>query len=200
MPTSYAAFCWHRRRAARMPPLPLHDALPISEAARSPKSTTWAGPEGGCTTMKPQPPMPLIQGSTAPSAKPVAMAASTALPPAARIAAPAEARSEEHTSELQSHANLVCRLLLAPPARRADAASSPARRSSDLGGGEEPEIDHLGRSRRRLHHHEAAAADAAHPGLHGAKREARRNGGVHRIAARRQNRRPGGSEIGRAHV
>ena len=41
--------------------------------------------------MKPQPPSPLIQGSTAPTAKPVAMAASTALPPAARIAAPAAA-------------------------------------------------------------------------------------------------------------
>src|SRR5207237_7153945 len=29
-----------------------------------------------------------------------------------KLAAPAVARSEEHTSELQSHLNLVCRLLL----------------------------------------------------------------------------------------
>src|SRR4051812_50003463 len=29
-----------------------------------------------------------------------------------RVARPAAARSEEHTSELQSHVNLVCRLLL----------------------------------------------------------------------------------------
>src|ERR1700761_2635521 len=35
------------------------------------------------------PPMPLIQGSTTPKAKAVATAASTALPPASRIAAPA---------------------------------------------------------------------------------------------------------------
>src|SRR5438477_3814293 len=33
-------------------------------------------------------------------------------PAARRGAAPALARSEEHTSELQSHVNLVCRLLL----------------------------------------------------------------------------------------
>ena len=39
--------------------------------------------------MKPTPPKPLFHGSTAASAKPVATAASTALPPAARIFAPA---------------------------------------------------------------------------------------------------------------
>src|SRR3546814_4062504 len=43
-------------------------------------------------TMKPLPPSPHIQGSTAFSAMAQATAASTALPP----------RSEEHTSELQS--------------------------------------------------------------------------------------------------
>src|SRR4051812_44173472 len=32
--------------------------------------------------------------------------------PAARVFGSAKARSEEHTSELQSHVNLVCRLLL----------------------------------------------------------------------------------------
>src|SRR4051812_49952075 len=33
-------------------------------------------------------------------------------PPTCRCARRADARSEEHTSELQSHVNLVCRLLL----------------------------------------------------------------------------------------
>ena len=39
--------------------------------------------------MKPTPPSPLFHGSTAASAKPVATAASTALPPAASTRAPA---------------------------------------------------------------------------------------------------------------
>src|SRR6516165_8645982 len=37
--------------------------------------------------------------------------------------APATARSEEHTSELQSQSNLVCRLLLEKKKRRAKSAS-----------------------------------------------------------------------------
>src|SRR5690349_12388039 len=45
----------------------------------------------GQTSMEPPPPSPLIQGSTAPSASEVATAASTALPPASRTAAPTAA-------------------------------------------------------------------------------------------------------------
>src|SRR5438034_1279344 len=41
-------------------------------------------------------------------------------------------RSEEHTSELQSHSDLVCRLLLEPYAPPHDLHSFPTRRSSDL--------------------------------------------------------------------
>src|SRR6476659_3541620 len=41
--------------------------------------------------MKPTPPMPLIQGSSAPIAMPVATAASIALPPLRRISAPTSA-------------------------------------------------------------------------------------------------------------
>src|SRR5690242_16798923 len=41
-------------------------------------------------------------------------------------------RSEEHTSELQSHVNLVCRLLLEKPATHRALHSFPTRRSSDL--------------------------------------------------------------------
>src|SRR5579875_2655024 len=42
----------------------------------------------GCTTIKPMPPRPLFHGSSTASAKAVAITASTALPPAARISAP----------------------------------------------------------------------------------------------------------------
>src|SRR5690242_16230458 len=41
-------------------------------------------------------------------------------------------RSEEHTSELQSHVNLVCRLLLECSVSHIDLHSFPTRRSSDL--------------------------------------------------------------------
>src|SRR5690242_12455880 len=42
-------------------------------------------------------------------------------------------RSEEHTSELQSHVNLVCRLLLECSRAPLHLHSFPTRRSSDLG-------------------------------------------------------------------
>src|SRR5262249_42311668 len=60
--------------------------------ATGPKSIT-AAPRAPavCTTMKPVPPSPLFHGSTAASAKAAAATASTALPPAARIAAPVSA-------------------------------------------------------------------------------------------------------------
>src|SRR5438874_1782109 len=41
-------------------------------------------------------------------------------------------RSEEHTSELQSRRDLVCRLLLEPHVHPPDLHSFPTRRSSDL--------------------------------------------------------------------
>src|SRR5437588_570517 len=41
-------------------------------------------------------------------------------------------RSEEHTSELQSHSDLVCRLLLEKAGHHRDLHSFPTRRSSDL--------------------------------------------------------------------
>src|SRR6476646_445018 len=41
-------------------------------------------------------------------------------------------RSEEHTSELQSHSDLVCRLLLERFGDHRDLHSFPTRRSSDL--------------------------------------------------------------------
>src|SRR5438477_9759031 len=65
--------------------LSLHDALPIS--CRSISSTTSRTPTSSSATTAP---------------------CSTSRP----TGTPRAARSEEHTSELQSHVNLVCRLLL----------------------------------------------------------------------------------------
>src|SRR5436190_13981600 len=55
-----------------------------------------------------------------------------ALPPAARCA-----RSEEHTSELQSHSDLVCRLLLEKKKTRRSSSSRPR---PDGGCGERPAL------------------------------------------------------------
>src|SRR2546427_7988648 len=57
-------------------------------------------------------------------------------PPSPRAVAPAQARSEEHTSELQSQSNLVCRLLLekkkTPFSSRCQAMTTRTPRQSDL--------------------------------------------------------------------
>src|SRR6266496_4530865 len=54
-------------------------------------------------------------GTTAPTSSPSPIRAkrgSTSSPPIARAGSPSGRRSEEHTSELQSRRDLVCRLLL----------------------------------------------------------------------------------------
>src|SRR2546429_4509525 len=73
--------------------LSLHDALPISSAAISPsrRSRRASSPDESRS-----PPFPLPPATSA----------------AARASSPYSARSEEHTSELQSRLHLVCRLLL----------------------------------------------------------------------------------------
>src|SRR2546430_5172597 len=77
-------------------PLPLHGALPISPlsttarpATRRPVRTTLPAPH------RPRPPSPPQRSPIQP-----------------RPIQPRPIRSEEHTSELQSQSNLVCRLLL----------------------------------------------------------------------------------------
>src|SRR5688500_11635295 len=126
---SYAVFCFPSTPCSH--PLPLHDALPISAASSrsAPRST------------RPRPAPPTVTASSSSPFRSCARSRARAAsrspsssahergaprPPAARDGR----RSEEHTSELQSPCNLVCRLLLSfypllPP-------SSPTRRSSDL--------------------------------------------------------------------
>src|SRR5690242_21328416 len=78
--------------------LSLHDALPISSTRRWRNFTwprRWSTSKPGGRRRRTTPP-----GSAGPSAR----------RSSSRRGCPA--RSEEHTSELQSHVNLVCRLLL----------------------------------------------------------------------------------------
>src|SRR5260370_27796697 len=75
--------------------LSLHDALPISSSA----ACSSGSPSSRWTAMKS--PVP------SPSRRPSVSSAAPSTMPCWR-----DARSEEHTSELQSHLNLVCRLLL----------------------------------------------------------------------------------------
>src|SRR2546430_9443511 len=85
-----AFFFFNDTATTEIYPLSLHDALPISPTA-APASPPQASP-GAATT----------SGSTTPSG---CSASSTSFTRSFR-------RSEEHTSELQSQSNLVCRLLL----------------------------------------------------------------------------------------
>src|SRR2546430_12687952 len=73
--------------------LSLHDALPISRARAAP------GPSGG--PGDPSNAYPRVVGAGTDSGR-----------SGRRTSRPRRSRSEEHTSELQSQSNLVCRLLL----------------------------------------------------------------------------------------
>src|SRR5688572_26309242 len=112
----------------------------------------------------------------------------------------AAARSEEHTSELQSQSNLVCRLLLESDADRRDLHSFPTRRSSDLAEAtQDDHAEHEDRDRevellRRDHLQVARPDGSGEPGEARAERE-REQLRRHEIDAHR-----GGREIGRAHV
>src|SRR5690606_41518925 len=92
---------------------PLHDALPISRSAqrastptsRAERSPTWSSSE--CAALR-------SAGRERPSAlgcSRSSMCWRSRAPVGPRVAENARRRSEEHTSELQSRENLVCRLL-----------------------------------------------------------------------------------------
>src|SRR5437588_3921612 len=91
--------------------LSLHDALPISPAG----AAAGASGPGACRST-PRPPA----GGTA------------------RAPRSPEARSEEHTSELQSHSDLVCRLLLEKKKNTADPTGEGAARQP---GNDEPIVE-----------------------------------------------------------
>src|SRR5205807_9752714 len=101
-------FPFHAPATTEIYTLSLHDALPISSERpgptwcrrRSPTSDTISDPArrpNGTVDPAPAPAIVPSPGRAAPATFPLAVPAS---------------RSEEHTSELQSPCNLVCRLLL----------------------------------------------------------------------------------------
>src|SRR5205807_4574663 len=97
----------------RLYPLPLHDALPIYRARRgSSSSTSAAGPcprRGRCSR---SPSAPSRGRSRRCSARPSPTPRRTTASSVTTSSYRPPTRSEEHTSELQSPCNLVCRLLL----------------------------------------------------------------------------------------
>src|SRR5207302_8547327 len=92
--------------------LSLHDALPISfcTAAASSSSDSLMPIETPQAISSRTPPMSLASGTPFCLASASQTAASSE--PLAILCPRTRARSEEHTSELQSRENLVCRLLL----------------------------------------------------------------------------------------
>src|SRR5438034_519934 len=110
---SYAVFCRHHRALHSFPTTTLFRSLPRTLAERLARRAFERDrarcpiTAGGTPALPPDPP------STAAfsAASPVGW-----LPPTRRWPSrPLPARSEEHTSELQSHSDLVCRLLPPPP-------------------------------------------------------------------------------------
>src|SRR5690606_40406027 len=95
--------CDVSRSTAALPPPPLHAALPISRGARP-------GWRSRCPRRQrrrpPRPPRPPAGERGGPGGR-----RRCRRPAARRRPGPAPTRSEEHTSELQSRENLVCRLL-----------------------------------------------------------------------------------------
>src|SRR5207237_5302445 len=101
---------YHRPPPPDLDSLSLHDALPISSARRScSPPAPWATPPSSCahrtTCRRCRRRRESTSGSTATTSP-----RSSTTPP--RSAGSLAGRSEEHTSELQSHLNIVCRLLL----------------------------------------------------------------------------------------
>src|SRR5688572_16834444 len=146
---SYAVFCLNDTPPTAIYTLSLHDALPIFRSS--------APAEGNMPLKRATPPK---SQSVMPSISMPSRWACSAWPSscrrietkkrmAAAIAMARYVRSEEHTSELQSQSNLVCRLLLERYAAHRDLHSFPTRRSSDL-----PQL----RARRREHALEAGHA------------------------------------------
>src|SRR5688572_683789 len=109
---SYAVFCLNDTPPTEIYTLSLHDALPIcparrggnSRSARSRPPGSGRCPRPGCGAAQRRPP--------GRSPAPGRCRARPGPDRAIRASRTARRRSEEHTSELQSQSNLVCRLLL----------------------------------------------------------------------------------------
>src|SRR5207248_1893044 len=129
---SYAVFCLKPPPTSALYPLSLHDALPISTAEILAPSR--CSPFFFALLVRPLIGNRVYATVGSRPRAPAALRLCSLLPllPHGCGREELSARSEEHTSELQSPYDLVCRLLLeAPPDLRA-LPSFPTRRSSDL--------------------------------------------------------------------
>src|SRR5688572_14842905 len=130
--TSYAVFCLNAPGPPQACPLSLHDALPIFHD-RMPVIIPPESYDRWLAAIEPDPRDLLVPFPPEPM---------TMWPIGPRVNKPenddpgileaVDGRSEEHTSELQSQSNLVCRLLLERSRPPPGLPSFPTRRSSDL--------------------------------------------------------------------
>src|SRR5690606_40187100 len=96
----------HATACTSIAPPPLHDALPISECDKAPRTSQ-------CLPWRRDSPNRRNGASTPGRVPETLWLQSSGLEfPAYRLSEADGQRSEEHTSELQSRENLVCRLLL----------------------------------------------------------------------------------------
>src|SRR5947199_270958 len=109
---SYAVFCLNDTSPTHIYPLSLHDALPISAQASSPDARCRDSPPARrASASEAAPPAP-APASLAGARRPTAPVPGGRRSQPSLLAPLHAARSEEHTSELQSLRHLVCRLLL----------------------------------------------------------------------------------------
>src|SRR5205085_10880231 len=98
-PYTLILFCFHDTAPPDIYTLSLHDALPISESRHPRHQDAAHGRHGAAAPdaaeVRPAGDLPDLEGRRD-----------------RRAFRPQDGRSEEHTSELQSQSNLVCRLLL----------------------------------------------------------------------------------------
>src|SRR5690606_37449869 len=179
---SYAVFCLNDPATPAIYTLSLHDALPI--LARQSGLPAVADDSGLCVDVLNGMPGVFSARWSGKHGDDRAnldlLLAQVAYVPDDRLTA--HFRSEEHTSELQSRENLVCRLLLERPSDPRHLHSFPTRRSSDLG-----QAVRAARGGRRLRALRRRAQRHARGVLRALVRQARRRPGQPRPAAR-----PGG--------
>src|SRR5688500_7735201 len=132
---SYAVFCLPSTSSSSLHPPSLHDALPIFVVAfidddhvEEGRRELWKPAVSGAREL-------LDVGDNEVAVDAVVEVGVRPVKDCDRGAVAKAGRSEEHTSELQSPCNLVCRLLLALYLVQLASSSFPTRRSSDLCGG-----------------------------------------------------------------
>src|SRR2546427_9935208 len=132
-PTRYAFFFFNDPAPTEIYTLPLHDALPISwapppAATRGNSTLKLVPPSAERTSMPPPCERTIWCAMNSPRPSPwcwpgrrspprnglnsVGSSSAGMVPPLRTVMDTRSSRSEEHTSELQSQSNLVCRLLL----------------------------------------------------------------------------------------